>query len=192
MFTSLPWKPFSALRVNGCFGMSRKEKTTTLFFYWSVCTLYMLYHHFMNFWRKLSATLAHWELVSPSCGNSEAAMSGDTVISLGGVLSGGLRLRDDTWRWLFCYIPAGLLLRCVYEWAGDMKTGPKWLVLSKDEATMTVSTESKRSEKQNVALKLSPSEASVSRWDFFFLSNTNTVLWLSGGSISIFRWCSGI
>lgn len=67
--------------------MSRKKKIH--FFHWSVCTLYRPYHHFMNLKRKLAPPPPRWELVSPSCGNSDVAMSGDKVTSLRGVLSGG-------------------------------------------------------------------------------------------------------
>lgn len=190
MFTSLPWKPFPALRVNGLdwFWNVKKGKNNNTFFHWSVCTLYMLYHHFMNFWRKMSPTLSRWELVSPSCGNSEAAMSGDTVISLGGVLSGG---------WDCVTTPdAGCFVIFLPDCYAD--------VFMNGLETQKLDPNDWFSAKMKPQWRFPPSQRGrkakcytevVAIWSLcvplglFFLSNTYTVLWLSGRNISIFRWC---
>lgn len=138
--------------------MSRKKKIH--FFHWSVCTLYRPYHHFMNLKRKLAPPPPHWELVSPSCGNSDVAMSGDKVTSLRGVLSGG---------WHCVTTPdAGCFVIFLLDCYSDVFMN---------------GLETKMLHWSRRHLKL------LCAVGTFFLSNTNMVLWLSVRNISIFRWC---
>lgn len=144
--------------------MSRKKKIH--FFHWSVCTLYRPYHHFMNLKRKLAPPPPRWELVSPSCGNSNVAMSGDKVTSLRGVLSGGWHCVTTPDAGCFviflpdCYSDVFMNGLETKNWT-HMTGSQQWW--SHSDGFHRV----KEGEKQNVALKSSPSEASVCRWDFF-------------------------
>lgn len=167
MFTSLPWKPFPALRVkvNGCLECQERKKTH--FFHWSVCTLYRPYHHFMNLKRKLAPAPPRSELISPSCGNSDVAMSGDKVTSLRGVLSGGWHCVTTPDAGCFviflpdCYSDVFMNGLETKNWTQMTGSQQRW---SHNDGFHRV----KEGEKQNVALRSSPSEASVSRWAFFF------------------------